>query len=134
MSDSRIHPRASRPVVVAADVSGRLLSVHFQGAVTAEHTKVHVHEIEAALPQLGFGFTLITDLTGLDSMELECVPHIARAMDLCLAGGVAKVMRIIPDPQKDIGFTLLSLVHYRGKVPIITCQTRTEAERELSRA
>jgi hypothetical protein len=53
-------------------------------------------------------------------------------MDLFVLHGIAKVIRIIPDPDKDIGLKLLSIVHYRGRVPTLTCKTRAEAERELA--
>lgn len=74
------------------------------------------------------GFTVVTDLTELERMEPDCVPHLTKLMDLFLAAGVAKVVRVIPDPKRDIGFNLLSLTHYRGRVSIATFGTRAEAE------
>jgi hypothetical protein len=41
------------------------------------------------------------------------------------------VVRIIPDPSKDIGLNILSIVHYRGTVQVITCETALEAWRVL---
>jgi hypothetical protein len=134
MKGTRPSENAHPPFAVTVDSPRKLLRVQFRATVTARDAADHVAEVERALRVLKPGFTLLTDLTGLEGMELDCVPHITRAMDLCLAAGVAKVVRIIPDPRKDIGFTLLSLVHYRGRVPMITCETREEAELELSRA
>jgi hypothetical protein len=45
---------------------------------------------------------------------------------------VVRVLRIIPDPSKDIGFTLLSHTHYRGKVPFVTLTSAAEAETALA--
>ncbi len=128
----RSAPNEQRSVSVMVDVSRNLLCVHFREVVTANDAKGYLGEVEKLLPELETGFTFLTDLTGLERMELECVAYITRVMDVCLANGLGKVVRIIPDPQKDIGFKLLSLVHYRGKVPIATCATRMEAESELS--
>ena len=75
------------------------------------------------------GFTFITDLTGLGSMELECAPDLARLMDFCKARGIGTVVRIIPDPRRDIGFNILSIVHYRRGVRVVTCKDAAEAER-----
>jgi hypothetical protein len=41
------------------------------------------------------------------------------------------VVRVIPDPHRDIGMTIMSVFHYRGGVKIFTCQTLAEAEETL---
>jgi hypothetical protein len=42
------------------------------------------------------------------------------------------VVRVIPDPQKDIGLNILSLFHYRKRVRIVTCETLDEARKVLA--
>jgi hypothetical protein len=37
------------------------------------------------------------------------------------------VVRIIPDPRKDIGLSIMSVFHYRRGVRIVTCETLAEA-------
>jgi hypothetical protein len=64
-------------------------------------------------------------------MDLACAPDIEFAMDLFDKAGIAKVVRIISDPAKDIGFSIMSLFHYRRRIPIITCETMEEALRAL---
>lgn len=86
------------------------------------------------LQQLRAGFAALVDLSGLERMDLDCVPHLARIMDLFLASGVGLVVRVAPDPSKDIGFNILTITHYRGKVPVITCDTVEEARRALKRS
>jgi hypothetical protein len=41
------------------------------------------------------------------------------------------VVRVIPDPHRDIGLQIMSYFHYSGDVQILTCQTLAEAEEIL---
>jgi anti-anti-sigma regulatory factor len=84
------------------------------------------------LPNLTKGFKILTDLSGLNSMDALCVSELKRMMDLCRKSGVGTVARVIPDPAKDIGFNILSLFHYRDKVHVLTFQTLAEAEQALA--
>jgi len=121
-----------KPVFEAAvDPQANVVRTRFSGNVTAAHMVGIVAEIEEALAQVRAGFAIMTDLSGLDSMELECAPLFSRIMDLCRAKGVAKVVRVIPDPSKDIGLNILSITHYRSWVQILTCRTLDEGERGL---
>jgi hypothetical protein len=52
-------------------------------------------------------------------------------MDLCDKKGAAAVVRVIPDPQKDIGLNIMSIFHFRRRVRISTCETMEEALRQL---
>jgi hypothetical protein len=45
---------------------------------------------------------------------------------------VELVVRVIPDPTKDIGLNILSVFHYRHRVRVVTCQTMEEAARLLA--
>jgi hypothetical protein len=42
------------------------------------------------------------------------------------------VVRVIPDPRKDIGLNMLSLFHYRRGIRIVTCMTLEEATKTLA--
>jgi hypothetical protein len=44
---------------------------------------------------------------------------------------VGTVVRIIPDPTKDIGLNILSVVHLRNGVRVLTLRDAAEAERVL---
>lgn len=113
------------------DATRNLASLRYFGQVTAADAKAAAVEVERALRQLRPGFTVLTDLSGLDSMDLDCVPSLTKIMDLCRANGVATVVRIVPDPAKDIGFNILSIIHLRRGVRIVTCATLEEAGRIL---
>src|SRR5476649_1380278 len=62
------------------------------------------------------GFFLLTDLSNLESMDASCAPELGAIMDLCSANGMSTVVRVIPDPTKDIGFDLISCFHLHPSV------------------
>ena len=123
---------ATQSVELDSSLDQKFIRLRYQGIVLADHIEAVLPRLEESISRVGPGFVLVTDLTGLESMHLDCVPHVTRIMDLCLGAGMAKVIRIIPDPAKDIGLNLLSLVHYRGRVPTVTFGSREEATREFS--
>jgi hypothetical protein len=118
-------------VVIELDAARNFVRVGFAWHVSAAEAKAGAAEVERCLPQLRAGFSVLVDLTELQSMDLDCVPSIAKIMDLFKAHGVGLVVRVDPDPAKDIGFGILSAIHYRGKVPVVICNTITEAKRAL---
>jgi hypothetical protein len=118
-------------LVVQAEPARNLLRLRYAGHATAAAFAALPATVTRVLPQLRPGFTVLTDLTGLESMELECARHITRTMDLCRAAGIGTTVRVIPDPAKDIGLNILALTHYRGAVRIVTCRTLAEAEQAL---
>jgi hypothetical protein len=114
-----------------ADSVRNLAQVRYFGHVTAAGMAACAQQIEAALPSMRPGFTVLSDLSGLEAMDLDCVPHLTRIMDLCRIAKVGAAVRVIPDRDKDIGFNILSIIHLRRGVKIYTCETMAEAERLL---
>ncbi|PYJ07662.1 MAG: hypothetical protein DME25_03400 [Verrucomicrobia bacterium] len=114
------------------DKARNLLAVSYSENVGQEEARRCEEQLRQLLPELQPGFQVLADLTRLEAMDTACVPHIRRIMDLCDQKGVNAVVRVIPDPRKDIGFNILSLFHYRRHVPIVTCQTLEEARKMLS--
>jgi hypothetical protein len=112
---------------VEVDGLKNVLKISYARHVGPEDTKRVEEEIPPLLAEVRPGFRLLTDLSGLESMDLACVPYIRRMMDLCNKNGVEMVVRVIPDPHKDIGLNILSLFHYRRRVRIVTCATLGEA-------
>ncbi|HVM47668.1 MAG TPA: hypothetical protein VMU04_06545 [Candidatus Acidoferrum sp.] len=119
-------------VQAEADTSKNLLRVTYAGSIGLEDTRRAVEDLKGLLTGLAPGFRLLTDLSRLERMDLACVPDMEKMMDLCDCKGVETVVRVIPDPQKDIGFNILSLFHYSRQVRIITCQTLPEALEALA--
>ncbi len=109
------------------DQSKNLLKISYAQHVGPEDTERGEDKIRALLADLRPGFRLLTDLTALESMDLTCVPHIKEVMDWCNKKGVEMVVRVIPDPHKDIGLNILSLFHYGRRVRLVTCETLAEA-------
>ncbi len=77
-------------------------------------------------------FQLLVDFTALESMDTDCVLHIKNIMELCDENGVSAVVRIIPDPKRDIGLQIMSHFHYSGDVKIVTCENLSDATKILS--
>jgi hypothetical protein len=109
-----------------------IVRTRFFGVVTAAHMAEALLEFQGFLPQLSPGFAILADLSGLESMELECAPPLARIMELSKARGVSMVVRVIPDPHKDIGLKILSIIHYGTGVRIVTLKTLAEGEQTLA--
>ena len=118
-------------VHVAADPARNLLQLSFTGGIGLTEIEYYEKTVEEALAKMPSEFHLVTDLTDLQSMEILCVPYIERTMDRIRRRGVARIVRIIPDPHKDIGFNIMSLFHYPHGLMILTCANQDEAEEAL---
>jgi anti-anti-sigma regulatory factor len=112
---------------VKLDQSVNALTISYGGQVTRDETRLCAEEVRLALAILQPGFRLVVDLTELQSMEVACSPLIANIMELCNSAGVAEVIRIIPDPTRDIGLQIMSFFHYGSDVYIRTCASLAEA-------
>jgi hypothetical protein len=117
---------------VEFDKSKGLLKITFTHRVGADEVKLCVEQIQRLLGDVQQPFQLLTDLSGLESMDLACRPFIDKTMDLCNQKGVRSVVRVIPDPRKDIGYNIMSLFHYGRGVRIVNCETMEEAAQALA--
>ncbi len=115
------------------DPARNIVRTHYRGNLTAVDLQAAVAQIEGQLAGVQPGFTVLADFSELESMDLDCAPYLSRIMDRCRTQGVRTVIRVIPDPAKDIGINILSIIHYRGKVTIATCATLAEAETKLEK-
>jgi hypothetical protein len=119
-------------VGIEVDQPNNLLVIRYHGAVATNDLERGLDEVRAALDKLSTGFRLLGDLTDLQSMEISCAPFLEKIMDLCNEKGVSTVVRVIPDPHRDIGLQIMSIFHYGGDVTIVTCQTLDEAAELLA--
>jgi hypothetical protein len=103
------------------------LKIDYSGHVNPDETHRCAEEVRVAVTKIKPGFRLQVDLTELQSMGVSCAPHIRNIMDMCNQNDVAEVVRIIPDPKRDIGLQLMSYFHYRGDVRIVTFESADEA-------
>jgi hypothetical protein len=120
-------------IEVQSDKSAGLLKITFSEKVTARDAEQMMSKAFAALDDLQPGFRLLADLSTLESMDVACAPFIGKVMDRCNDRGIKKVIRVIPDPSKDIGLKIMSAFHYDRHVRILTFDSLAEAQEALRR-
>ena len=103
-----------------ANKKGRVLTMSFAQHVDAGEMKCCFERVKTLLDNMEPGFRLVTDLSSLNDMDVDCAPGLGAMMDLCDQKGVKAVISVVPDPRKDIGFTLMSHFHYRHAVNLTT--------------
>jgi hypothetical protein len=114
-------------VSVETDRSKRLLVISAAGHVSKEEVKHAAEQVREVLQDVAPRFRVLTDFRWLQSMRSSAAPHIAEIMDALAEKQVASVIRIIPDPGKDIGLNILSRFHYSDELPISTVETLVDA-------
>jgi hypothetical protein len=112
--------------------SKQLLQLSFIGEVRLEELVKSRDELAMLVADLRPGFRLLTDLGRVSSISADCRVEIGKVMELCDQKGVELVIRVIPDPMKDIGFAILSFFHYLRRPPTVTCESMEEAAKLLS--
>lgn len=117
---------------VEADKSKRLIVISAVGHVTKEELKAASAEVARVSQEFAPGFGALTDFRWLESMDASGAPHIAEIMDALAAKKVGTVVRVVPDPHKDIGLNILSQFHYGPDVRIATFETLADALEHLA--
>jgi hypothetical protein len=117
--------------MIHIETAKNLVTLRYNGHVTVEQSEHAFEELQQALQRVEPGFQLLTDLSTLEIMDYDCAPSIKKAMDVMREKGISHVVRVIPDPHKDIGFNIMSHFHYGHGVRITTCATLEEARQEL---
>ncbi|MGH7990599.1 MAG: hypothetical protein ACREDS_10480, partial [Limisphaerales bacterium] len=112
-------------VLITSNKAKRLLCVSYFGDVRLGDFARNEEDIKALMAELPPDFRMLVDFSALDSMGLDCLPEIGRVMDLIGQSGVGLIVRVIPDPGKDIGFNIFSMFHYPRDQKILTCATMT---------
>jgi hypothetical protein len=112
---------------VEAAQSRRLIIISGAGRVTAQELQAAVTKVRELVADFTPGFQALTDFRFLDSMDPAAAPHIAHIMDALAAKHVASVLRVMPDPRKDIGLNILSQFHYGPGIRILTFETLADA-------
>jgi|ERR1043166_935041 hypothetical protein len=117
--------------LVTANKVRQLLYLSFIGQVSVAQLQQGRQDVVSLLADLENGFRVLADLSRLDGMDINCATEIGRVMELCDQKGVGLVIRIIPDPSKDIGLNILTQFHYRLRPRIMTCNSLAGAEAAL---
>ena len=100
--------------------------VRYGGEITLAEAQKVADDTPAVLSKLEKGFRLLADLTDLQRMDVACAPVIEKVMDLCQAKGISEIVRVIPDPRRDIGMQIMSRFHYDSGVHIVTTESLAE--------
>jgi hypothetical protein len=118
--------------VVEADTTRQLLVLSVAGKVTADESKETLGRAREKLEEMAPGFVALVDFRWLESMSPAGAPFVAQIMDAFAAKGVSAVVRVMPDPHKDIGLNILSKFHYGPDVRLMTFETLADAIQALA--
>jgi len=117
---------------IEASEAERLIKITWSGRVDLDEMRRCAEELGAAASKIRPGFRILADMTDLEWMDYAGAPYISSVMDLCVTKQVQQVVRVIPDPRKDIGLNIMSYFHYGSKVRVTICQDLPEAMRVLA--
>jgi hypothetical protein len=112
---------------VEIDKAKRLLVISAAGHVSKEEVKQAAAQVRDALRDVAPGLRALADFRWLESMRPSAAPYIAEIMATLAEKQVASLIRIIPNPGKDIAMNILSQFHYKHKLTISTVETLVEA-------
>ena len=111
---------------VESDQTKRLLLISGVGRFTAVEVAGAAARVRELVADFEPGFQALTDFRFLESMEAAAAPHVGQIMDALAAKQVACVVRVMPDPKKDIGLNILSPFHYGPEIRIVTVENLTD--------
>jgi anti-anti-sigma regulatory factor len=112
---------------VESDRSKRLLVISVAGEVTKKEVEAVALRVREMMKEVTPGFRVLTDFRWLDRMEPAAATHLAEIMDALAEKDVAAVVRVVPDPHKDIGLNILSQFHYGPNIKLTTFESLAEA-------
>src|SRR6266571_2039537 len=121
-----------RMVLATCNKAKRLIFINYVDPVRPSDLERSQDDLKKLLAELSPNFRLLINLTGLESMHPDCVGAVGELMKLIDQASVGMVVRVIPDPKKDIGLNILTIFHYRKHPRVVTCQTMMEAAKVLS--
>ena len=118
--------------VVEIDSSRRFVVISVTGHVTVNEARDTAHSVREELAEVEPGFVALVDYRWLDSMATGAAQFIAEIMDLFVTKKVSAVVRVVPDPRKDIGLNILSHFHYGPEIKVLTFETLADAVESLA--
>jgi hypothetical protein len=116
---------------VESDAGNGLLKISWSDVVTVDEMREWADQLRPLIANMRPGFRLLGDLTGLVSMDPAGASYITGIMDLLAAKRVRFIVRVIPDPRKDIGLNILSYFHYGPEVRVETYERLADALERL---
>ena len=119
--------------VVETDTTRQLLVLSVAGTVDLDEMREMVARVREKMDEIAPGFVALADFRWLESMATGAAPFIAEIMDMFVAKKVSAVVRVMPDPHRDIGLNILSPFHYGPDVRLMTFETLADAIHALAR-
>jgi anti-anti-sigma regulatory factor len=118
-------------LLVTSNREKQLLYLSYIGQVRIGDLARHQSDVAALMAELSPDFRMLVNLSELETMDLNCMTELGSLMELIDRSGVGLIVRVIPDPAKDIGFNILSIFHYPHRPKIATCNNMIEAGKLL---
>ena len=112
---------------VESDRSKQLLVISAAGRVTKKEVEGVALRVCEMMKEITPGFRVLTDFRWLEQMDPAAAVPLAEIMDALAEKDVAAVVRVIPDPHKDIGLNILSQFHYGPQTKLATFESLAEA-------
>jgi hypothetical protein len=112
---------------VESDRSKQLLVISAAGQVTKKEVESVALRVREMMKEVTPGFRVLTDFRWLERMDPAAAVPLAEIMDALAEKGVAAVVRVVPDPHKDIGLNILSQFHYSPQIKLATFESLAEA-------
>ena len=112
---------------VESDRSKRLLVISAAGRVTKKEVESVALRVREIMKEITPGFRVLTDFRWLERMDPAAAVPLAEIMDALAEKNVATVVRVVPDPHKDIGLNILSQFHYGPQIKLVTFESLAEA-------
>jgi hypothetical protein len=117
---------------IEASDAERLITITWFGQVDSDEMRRCAEEIDVRASKMRPWFRVLVDMTNLESMDYAGAPSIGSIMDLCVTKQVEHVVRVIPNPHKDIGLNIMSHLRYGSNVRITICENLADAMRQLA--
>jgi anti-anti-sigma regulatory factor len=115
-------------IKVDYDCGKNLVIIELSGDVDAAQARLTLLELERDLENVEKGFRVLVDFAAVETMEPEVEGVVLKAMDFLNAKGIEEIVRVLPDPEMELGFRLMSFFHYSPQVRVLAARTRAEGE------
>jgi anti-anti-sigma regulatory factor len=117
--------------LATSNMAKGLLHLSYIGHIDVASLQREHDNIVALLAELPAGFKMLVDLEHMESMDTDCIEELGKIMELLDQHEMEQVVRVIPDPTKDIGFNILARFHYHNNPRMTNCETMIQAVKLL---
>jgi PIN domain nuclease of toxin-antitoxin system len=114
-------------LLATSNKAKQLLCLSYIQRIQAEEIRHGYEDIKVLLADMAPGYRVLADLTQVTTFDMDCASEIGRLMELTSQAGVALIVRVIPDPDKDIGLNILAAFHHKRCLRTVTCKTLADA-------